>query len=123
MKNLKLILFSMLFLAVGMTGFAMTQDAPAPSLEPSTIVGYLAPFITLGVTALIRWAKPMMGSGITIMVVAGLSVAVAWIANLTSDMDGVAFFMQVLYGLLAIVINQIYRALNGGNAKFARAKS
>lgn len=85
-------------------------------------VASLAPIITLGVTYLIRLIVPLIPGWMTMLVVTLLSMAVAWIAQKLDGLGDMSFLAQVGYGLLAIVINQFYRAFTGGNTAHSRKK-
>lgn len=119
MKNLKI------FLSLALVFFTLAifaQDGTVPEeVVPETIVVWLTPFVVLGVTFLIRLAKPLIPAWATMVVVSLLSAAVAWISNYTGAAGETSFLMQTLIGLLSVVINQAYRAfVGGGNAAFAR---
>lgn len=115
MKNLKTVLIGMLLLAP-MLLLAQSEDAPTST----TIVEWLSPFIVLGVTYLFRLVAPLIPGWATMLIVTGLSTLLAWVNGI--DTEGMSFFMQVIYGMSAIIINQFYRAFTGGNATHARAK-
>lgn len=84
------------------------------SLESSTIVEWLTPFIVLAGTAIARYIIPKVPGWATMIIVSGLSAAVAWVTNV--DGSDMSFIMQTVYGLLAVFINQIYRQFTGGNS-------
>lgn len=122
--NFKNFLIMAILMLATMTSWAIGVQDPPPEggITAGWLLTTLAPLITLGVTYLIRLAKPLIPAWATVLVVAGLSTAVTWIADLLGALGDVSFFEQFVYGLLSIVINQFYRAFTGGNAAHARTK-
>ena len=110
----------MLFFTV--SAFALSQEIPAEGVTATYLVQLVTPLLTLGVTYLVRLAVPYIPAWTTILVVAGLSTAVAWISTLMDGAASMSFIEQTLYGLLAVVINQTYRAFTGGNKNYSREK-
>lgn len=117
MKNFKtLILFMILLTPMLM----IAQGDPADPVEAGTIVEWLTPFIVLASTWVVRTFKPSIPGWMTMIVVSGLSAAVAWVTNITIGGD-MSFFTQTLLGLLAVFINQTYRQFTGGNSASKKA--
>jgi hypothetical protein len=56
------------------------------------------------------------------LVVTLLSTAVTWANGLLDSSGDLSFLMQVLYGMLAVTINQIYRQFTGGNTEAKKKK-
>lgn len=120
-KNILLMVFLMVFC---IPIYAMIQDGGGDNpLASASIVEMLTPLVVLGATYLIRLAAPLIPAWATMLVVSVLSAAVAWISAQVLEVDGMSFIVQTLYGLLAVILNQFYRAFaGGGNATFARSK-
>lgn len=114
-------LVMLLFMMVTFTTFAFVQDG---STDPGsgTIVEWLTPFIVLAGTWVFRKFAGKIPGWATMIVVSSLSAAVAWVTPLVTNVDA-SYLEQVLYGLLAVFINQLYRQITGGNTANSEAKS
>ena len=110
--QIKILLTSALMLFT-ISIFATTQDV-GTNPEPLTIIGWLTPFIVLVATWLFRKVAPKIPGWSTMIIISGLSAAVAWVTNI-SGLSDMSFLTQTLYGLLAVFINQMYRQFTGGN--------
>lgn len=98
------------------------QEIPPEGITAGYLLTMLAPIITLGVTAAIRWVSPKIPAWATVLWVAGLSMAVTFVADKIGALENSSLLVQFGWGLLSIVINQFYRAFTGGNAAHARKK-
>lgn len=72
------------------------------------MVIWLTPFIVLGVTWIIKKVGPIIPGWATILIVTGLSTAVAWVTTITIAPEA-GFLSQVGLGLLSVFINQVYK--------------
>jgi len=88
------------------------------------ILEALTPLIVYGVTALFRKISPWLenNSVATIALVALLSGVVPVVTNLFEGSGELSFLVQFGYGLLSIVLSQVYRALTGGNEAYHQRK-
>lgn len=118
-KNLGFVLLLALIFLAPTVMFGQTPE----ETTPASIVEWLTPFIVLSVTALFRWLGPKIPGWATMIIVTAVSAAVAWATNAYADSGDMSFIMQTLYGLLAVFLNQLYRQLNGGNAKSKKVTS
>ena len=123
-KSIKNYLIMTFLLLLTVTAYATSvQDIPEEGITAGYLLTMLAPIITLGLTSIIRKIQPKISAMWTVLVVAGLSVAVTWVASMMGALEDSSLLVQFGWGLLAIVINQFYRAFSGGgNAAFARSK-
>lgn len=72
------------------------------------ILTYATPLIVLGVSYLVGKIKPLIPGWAMLLVVSGLATAVTFIVQLTSSPD-LTFLQQLLYGMIAVVIQQFYK--------------
>lgn len=100
----------LLFVAAPMFALTTTEVVDGPTA--GQVVEWLTPFVVLGLTYVIRLLLPLIPSWATLLVVTALSGMVAWITSILTDVTDMTFLMQVGYGLLAIVINQFYKAFS-----------
>lgn len=97
---------TLLMVLMFMPLFALTQDEP---FTPATILTSLAPFVVWGATQLFRWAVGVIPAWATVLVVTGLSTAVAAVSTTLENPD-LGFLQQIGFGLLAIVLNEGLKA-------------
>ena len=116
------LIMTMLLFFTLTTYASVVQEIPPEGITAGYLLTMLAPVITLGITGLIRVVRPMIPAWATVLWVAGLSMAVAFVAEKMGALENSSLLVQFGWGLLSIVINQFYRAFTGGNAAHARVK-
>lgn len=104
----KQFLLTLLFLVcIPLSIFAATSQE-LDFKEPSSIVIWLMPLLTLSATWLIKKIAPFITGNVTLMVVPLLALAITW---LTSIITGEASWLeQLLAGVGAVYVNQLYRS-------------
>ncbi len=75
------------------------------------IVSLFTPLVVMLVTELLKWAIPKLQGWIVVTFIVPLfSILVTWVTTLIANPE-MTFWIQVVYGLLAVVINELYRQL------------
>lgn len=101
--NFKIVLLSMLLLATFSASALAPQDLDFQ--EPSTIVLWLTPVITLGATWLLKKIAPFVTGIVTLMVVPLIAIGITWLTSIfTGDASWTA---QTLAGVGAVFLHQI----------------
>lgn len=101
MKQLKFLLLAML-LVVSIPAMAQNLDFQ----EPSTIVLWVTPLITLAGTWLIKKLAPFVTGVVTLILVPILAAGITWLtAIITGDASWTA---QILAGTGAVLLHQLY---------------
>lgn len=104
---------SLIFVAV-IISTTFAQGDPTPDPQVNEILGYLAPLIVMGITALMRkWAPDLSGWVIVMIIVPGISAVLAYLATIL--VPGLGWGLTFLLGLLSIVFNEFRKQLGQGN--------
>jgi len=88
--------------------FAQGSD-PIDFGSAGSILTWLAPVITLGVTWLIKKISPIINGTTTLIVVPLVSTGIAYLGTLASS--DASFLVMFLAGLGSVFLNQFYRSL------------
>lgn len=109
MKNLKFLLslFVVAFLLVPATLFA--QEGEVDFGSATSVIEWLMPIITLGVTWLVKKIAPFVQGTVTLFVVPLVSAGIGYLATLI-DADA-SFLVSFLAGLGSVFLNQFYRSI------------
>jgi len=79
-------------------------------IVPIEIITLFAPLVIFAATELVKWLLPKLpGWAVVSLIVPVLSLIAAWIAQ--SIVPGLAFWPQVIFGLLAVFINELIKQL------------
>ena len=79
-------------------------------IVPVEIITLFAPLVIFAATELVKWLLPKLpGWTIVSLIVPLLSITAAWLAGLI--VPGLAFWPQVIFGLLAVFINELIKQL------------
>ena len=105
MKQFKFLLLAFT-LCIAMPAMAFTSNQDLDFQEPSSIVLWLTPLITLGATWLIKKIAPYITGVVTLIVVPLIAAAITWLTNIiTGDASWAA---QILAGCGAVLLHQFY---------------
>jgi len=119
MKNSMFMKIAMFLFAVSIVSlqpvFGVEIIQEETGLEPGALIEALTPLLVLGLTYLTRIVVPLIPSWGTVLVVTVLSTLMTFIAAKLEGGD-LTWWQNVLWGLMAIVANQFYRAFTGGNS-------
>lgn len=103
MKNsMKIALALLLFAPV----FLMAQDEPIEFGNAQSILTWLMPVITLGVTWLVKKISPFITGTVTLIAVPLISTGIAYLGTISSDSNFIVLFLA---GLGSVFLNQLYR--------------
>ncbi|GJQ43999.1 MAG: hypothetical protein JETCAE03_34970 [Ignavibacteriaceae bacterium] len=76
---------------------------------PSEVIALLAPIVVFAATQFVKWVLPKLDGWIIVTIIVPLlSVIAAWLAQLIVP---VAFWPQVLLGLLAVFVAELIKQL------------
>ena len=101
MKKIKFIILTMLLLA-SIPATAQNLDFK----EPSTIVLWLTPLLTLAATWLIKKVAPFVTGVVTLLVVPLLAALITWLTTIiTGDTEWLA---QIFAGIGSVFVHQLY---------------
>ena len=107
----KLLLFALLILTPMLI---LAQGEETIDFGSATsVITWLMPFITLGVTWLVKKIAPFVTGTVTLIAVPLISTGVAWLGTLI-DAD-TSFVVSLLAGLGSVFLNQFYRQLTSSD--------
>lgn len=109
MKNLKLLLGILVIAFVLAPTMLFAQGDEINFGSATSVITWLMPVITLGVTWLIKKIAPFVQGTATLIVVPLVSTGIAWLSTLI-DAD-TSFVVSLLAGLGSVFLNQFYRYL------------
>lgn len=101
-----------LFLAI-VPVFALGQELE-PN-EPGGLIAWLSPIILWGVVQIAKFFKAIPGWAIVSIIVPLLSFASAWALE-KLQLTNLNFWLQFLYGFLAVFIDQLKKQLQGSTS-------
>lgn len=106
MKQLKFLLLAVvLFIALPvMASTSVVQDLDFQ--EPSTIVLWLTPVLTLAGTWLIKKTAPFVTGVITLIIVPLLATGITWLTSIIAG--DASWTAQILAGVGAVFMHQLY---------------
>lgn len=108
-KSIALIgLMLMAFLVLIPTAL-FAQSDPIDFGSASSLITWLMPVITLGVTWLVKKIAPFVTGTVTLIVVPLVSTGIAWLGTVV-DADS-SFLVSLLAGLGSVFLNQFYRQI------------
>jgi hypothetical protein len=104
----RILALMLLLLAVPAALFA--QDGDAIDFGNATsVITWLMPVITLGVTWLVKKIAPFVTGTITLIAVPLVSTGIAYLSTLISEDS--SFWLNAAVGLGSVFLNQLYRSL------------
>lgn len=114
MKVSKLIMLILMIASMSLFLFMplMAQDANGDGMSMEQVILYLTPFIVFGVGKLVKLVTPKIPGWAMLSVVGVLSAAVAWVTTWAANPE-FSSWEQFFAGLLAVVINEVYRRFGG----------
>ena len=106
-SHLKFFILTLLLL-IALPAMASNQDLDFK--EPSTIVLWLTPILTLAGTWLIKKVAPFVTGVVTLIVVPLMAAGITWLTSIvTGDANWTA---QILAGAGAVLLHQLYENFN-----------